>query len=422
MNKKIYPSRIGGTINIPPSKSHTIRAIFIAIFAKGESIIKNPLLSEDTKSCIKVCENFGAKIEHRIEDKKDILKIEGINGKINYSGKILDVGNSGTTLFLALALATLSESPIYFTGDKSIQKRSTKNLTDALKKLGAKIEYQKEKGFVPLTICGPLKSGKCEIDCPTSQYLTALMLALPLADGNFDIEVKTLLEKPYIDLTMWWLNKQYIMIDTDKKYNKLFIPGGQKYKSQEVEVPADYSSAAFFFSAAAITESTLILKNLTLDDSQGDKEIISILYEMGCIVEAQEGQIKIEGKELQGIEIDMTDIPDLLPILAVLGCKAKGKTVLYNASHTRAKETDRIETISRELVKMGAKVLETPDSLTVFESPLKGATLDSNGDHRIAMALAVASLIADSPSQIKNSEVVTITYPNFFDELKKIQK
>ena len=416
MKITITPSRIRGEAAVPGSKSHTIRGLFIAAAAGGESVLRRPLFSEDTKACVAVCRAFGA----RIEENADSLRVFGVGKRFDRAADGADVLNSGTTLFFAAAFASLIGRPFRLTGDSSVCARSAAGLLNALKTLGVEIKCETKEGYAPFTVCGPIHSGKVKIDCPTSQYLSALLLALPLADGNFEIKTGILKEKPYVDMTKRWLEDQFVSFQTDENYTGVFIPGGQIYRPFDRAVPADFSSACFFLCAAAVTRSRLTLTGLDMTDAQGDKAVVFLLEKAGCRIELQGDRLTIEGGRLKAFSADMSDIPDALPILAVTACFADGETRLFNAAHTRQKETDRIRCMTEELTKLGADITELPDGMVIRGTGLRGGCVCSRGDHRIAMALAVAGLAADAPVTVEGAEAAAVTFPAFFETLAAV--
>ena len=416
MKITITPSRIRGEAAVPGSKSHTIRGLFIAAAAGGESVLRRPLFSEDTKACVAVCRAFGA----RIEENADSLRVFGVGKRFDRAADGADVLNSGTTLFFAAAFASLIGRPFRLTGDSSVCGRSAAGLLNALKTLGVEVKYETKEGYAPFTVCGPIRSGKVKIDCPTSQYLSALLLALPLADGNFEIKTGILKEKPYVDMTKRWLEDQFVSFQTDENYTGVFIPGGQIYRPFDRAVPADFSSACFFLCAAAVTRSRLTLTGLDMTDAQGDKAVVFLLEKAGCRIELQGDRLTIEGGRLKAFSADMSDIPDALPILAVTACFADGETRLFNAAHTRQKETDRIRCMTEELTKLGADITELPDGMVIRGTGLRGGCVCSRGDHRIAMALAVAGLAADAPVTVEGAEAAAVTFPAFFETLAAV--
>ncbi len=419
MKYTILPVKsLSGEITIPASKSHTIRALLIAAMAKGESTIINPLESKDTQSCIDAIKILGAKIEI----KKDRWVITGTGGDIHPIADTINVGNSGTTLYLTAGLAALSSHKITFTGDEQIKSRPVENLLKSLENLGAEVSITGAKGCPPFTIKGPLTGGETSIECPTSQYLSSLLLCTPLINGNSEIEVPVLREQPYVEMTLKWLNDQFIMYDTTD-FKQFFIPGGQHYEAFVKQVPGDFSSATFFLCGAAITDSTLTLKGLDMADTQGDRAVVYMLQEMGCNIEIGRDFVKIEGTPLKGCELDLNDTPDALPAMAVTACFAEGETRIFNVPQARLKETDRISVMKEELEKMGADIKELEDGLVIHGSNkniLKGTEVSGHDDHRVIMALAIAALAAKGETTIDDISAVSITFPKFFKLLSKI--
>ena len=419
----INPHQFSGVIRIPPSKSHTIRQLFIASLADGVSEIKTPLDSLDVRSCISVCRNlFGAEItEYYSNEKLASFKVKGNNFLKKQT--LIDVGNSGTALFFALAAAGLQSEPVEFTGDAQIQRRSAAPLLEALAGLG--VRSQSNNGCVPITIKGKWAGGNVNLSCPTSQYLSALLIAAPAAPANTtaEIEVPFLNEKPYIDMTLSYLKEHGIPFEFSPDYSHFVVPGGSAWKAFSGFVSGDFSSAAFPAAAAAITGGEVTLLGLDPNDTQGDKFFFHILEEMGCNVNWNDNKsvtISRSG-ELHGGTFDLNDTPDLFPAAAAVAAYANGDTSLVNIGHARIKETDRIASMARELAKLGVLCTQLPDGLIVHgkrESEVLSLTsasaLDGCGDHRIIMALAVAALGCNTPIEIINAENTEVSYPGFF--------
>ncbi len=427
MNKTITPGKLSGSIPIPASKSHTIRALLIASLAEGESRIIRPLDSADTRACIAACTALGADIRHEGSD----LRVKGTGGNLAVPAGTIDVGNSGTTLYLAMSIAALADGTVRFDGDSQIRSRPVKNLLEALRDLGAQAQTEKGNGCAPLTVTGPLTGGTTSISCPTSQYLSSLLLACPLAPKDTVIEVPLLNEQPYVEMTLRWLDEQGIRYEHEG-FRKFRIPGNQLYRSFKKPVPADFSSATFFFVAAAVTESKLFLEGLDMDDSQGDKAVVRMMEKMGCRITIEESGIGITGPgypdnpgNLKGRDFDLNATPDALPAMAVAGCYAEGTTRLLNVPQARMKETDRISVMYRELSKMGADIEELHDGLVIRGrsgtpgSPLTGTIVHGHRDHRVVMSLAVAGLGAKGNTTVDTAEAVDITFPGFFALLEE---
>jgi len=409
----VSPSNLKGTITIPGSKSNTTRALFIASLADGKSIIRNPLPSVDCLSTARVCKGFGASIETG----KDWI-VHGVGSNLTTPEDVLDMGNSGTTYYIAAATAALINGFTVITGDHQIRRRPAGPLVAALNDLGAVAFSTRGNGLAPLVIRGILKGGKAHLPGINSQWLTPLLINCPLALGDSEITVDNLQERPYIDMTMGWLSRQKIEFSCEG-HERFVIRGGQSYHPFDESAPADWESAAFPMVAAAITDSEVALMGLDSEDYQGDKVIVDILKEMGADVEVSgkgKGKITVRGgRQLEGIEIDCGNIPDAPPILAVLGTRAKGKTILKNLGASRLKETDRPQSIYEELKKMGARIAIAEDSLTICESDLTGTLIDSHHDHRIVMAATVAGFIAEGKTEITPAEYYKISFPNFYE-------
>jgi 3-phosphoshikimate 1-carboxyvinyltransferase len=339
--------------------------------------------------------------------------VEGTGGSLAVPQDIVDVKNSGTTLYVALGTAALCPGFTVFTGDDQIRRRPATNLLASLRDLGATAFSTRDNGCTPIVVKGRLAGGTTSIACPTSQYLSSLLINCPLAEGSSTIHVVSLNERPYVQITLDWLTGQGIRFENDGM-KTIRIPGGQSYKPFARRIPADFSSATFFLCAAAVTKSKLTLLGLDMNDAQGDKEVVSILGKMGCTVHTENGRLEITGGDLVGGEFDLNAMPDALPALAVTACYAEGETRLYNVAQARLKETDRIKVMHDELAKMGANVKEMPDGLVIRGSRLKGARIRGHADHRIVMAFAVAGLGAEGETVIDTAESASVTFPGFF--------
>jgi len=404
------PSRLGGSIRVPGSKSHTIRAVVVASLADGVSTIRQPLDSLDTQACVRVCRGLGAAIETG-----EAWKVTGTGGKLATPSDVLDVGNSGTTFYVTLGMAALGRGWSVFTGDEQTRRRPAGPLLDALSALGAEGFSTRGNGCAPIVVRGPLRGGRASIECPTSQYLTSLLLNCPLAEGDSTIEVPLLHERPYVEMTLGWLDAQGIRYEREG-FRLFRVPGGQGYKAFDRAVPADFSSATFFLVAAAITASDVTLLGLDRNDTQGDKAVVDYLAAMGARVEWLPDGLRIRGGgKLEGGEFDLNATPDALPAMAVAACFASGETRLLNVPQARIKETDRLAVMRQELGKMGGRVEELPDGLVIQGTGLNGAVVDGHGDHRVVMALAVAGLAAEGRTEVTTAEAAAVTFPNFVD-------
>jgi len=422
MKIKVQKSVVQGEISVPGSKSHTIRAILLALMATGVSTIKNPLVSEDTISCLYAALKLGAELSEIYEDQVLIWKIKGTGGKLtNKTDEIIDLGNSGTSLRLLAGMAATGSLKICFDGDHSLRGRPMGSLISALEKLGVTVGTS-EEGKCPLTVRGPITGSETTVNGKSSQFVTSLLFATPLAEQDTKINIVNLNERPYIDVTLDWLDFMGIKYSFEEDYSSFTVKGKQKYKAYTRTMPADFSTATFALGAAAITKGKLIIKNLDFNDKQGDKEIFDHLKRMGMRVRKNNNNVVVyRNVELNGdMEFDLNATPDALPAMAAIACYATGKTILGNVIHARMKETDRIVAMAEELTKMGAKISEIQDGLVVHKSELHGAVVNGHNDHRIIMALVIAALGATGETTIENARAVSVTYPDFVKDFQKI--
>lgn len=411
MKLTVKKSRLKGTITIPASKSHTIRAVVIASLAEGVSDIHRALVSGDTLSAVNCCRALGARID---TSDNSCWKVGGTAGLVRAPKKTIDVGNSGTTLRLAMGSAALVApgQTTTFTGDAQIQSRPVGPLMKSLEQLGAKCVSIKNNGSAPVAVTGRLRGGRTAIEAFSSQYLSSLLLCTPLADKDSVIDVTLLNEPGYVKMTLDWLNRQKIIYE--KRGLKQFkIKGGQRFQAFDATIPSDFSSATFFLCAAALAGENVRLLGLDFSDSQPDKAVVEYLHEMGADITVEKKSITVKAAPLKGIDIDMNATPDALPALAVVGAFAEGQTRLLNVPQARAKETDRIKCMAEELKKFGADVEELADGLVIRHSKLKAARLDGRGDHRIVMALAIAAMAIDGSCTIDTAEAMNVTFPEY---------
>ncbi len=410
MNVKVFPSTIHGALAAPPSKSYTHRAIVMASLAKATRVVK-PLYSEDTNATIRACEAIGAEMASTA----DALVVHGVEGTPQQPDNVIDCQNSGTTLRFMAAVCALINGTTVLTGDASLRTRPSVQLIEALNALGAHTMSTKPDGTAPLVIGGALSGGTADISDPiSSQFVSALLIACPLCELDTTLCVHNLKSRPYVDITLQLLKRLRVNVSTD--YREFTIPCCQKYSSADLFIPGDFSSAAFHLSAAAITNSKVTVRNLS-ESKQGDEKIVTILEDMGAHLTRETDAVVVDGAELQGIVIDAGDVPDLVPVLAVLGAYATGSTEIHNISHLRYKETDRLAAMTSELHKMGVSIRNQGDKLQIKGGKPKGALVQGYGDHRIVMALSVAALAAQGETEIQGAESVNVSYPDFFDDL-----
>lgn len=407
-------SQLSGSIAVLGSKSHTLRAILFSALGQGKSIIHRHLASADTQAMIQACRLFGATI--------DVFSTHlEIQGKITHPEDVIQVGNSGLVLRFCSAIGALLGSPVILTGDYSIRhQRPMKELLSGLSQLGVSAVSMRGDGYAPVIIQGPIKPGKVIISGEDSQPVSALLIAAAFAAGSIELEVRNPGEKPWVALTLDWFDRLGIPYENRNfEYFRLF--GAAKYNGFEYTVPGDFSSAAFPIAAALVTGSELVIENVDMKDSQGDKEVISVLRKMGAVIDCNEEKQTLhvkKGASLSGISIDLNNFIDAITILAVVACFAEGETYLYNGAIAKQKECNRIHCIAMELRKMGANIMETEDGLHIKKSTLRGARVFSHHDHRMCMSLAVAALGAEGETRIDSADCVSKTYPCFFQDFK----
>ncbi len=406
-----------GSATPPGSKSQSIREILLALLSTGESVLENILDSDDTRDAIKVCQDLGAKITQGKDKNKLIIKSQGL--PLKPKKLKINSGNSGiTTRFIMplLGLRQDSDQPIILDCAEQMRLRPIESLVAALRHLGLSIEYLKKANTLPISITGNLMGGNVEIEGITSQYLSALLIALPLAEQDSEILVKDLHERPYMQMTLSCLDKQKIFYTHEyiKNTDIYHIPGKQSYHSFHTHIGGDFSSASYLIAAAVLLDGHVELHGLNMQDSQGDKRLVLLLQEMGADIVIEPTKLIIQGgKTLRGIKIDANDIPDLLPTLAVIGTQVEGKIEIYNVKQARIKETDRIHSMTEGLRSLGAHIDEFDDGMTVYKSRLQGGKVKGFGDHRTVMALSIAGLLSTHKTIIEDSEAIHKTFPDF---------
>lgn len=415
----VKPSKLAGEVVAPPSKSYTHRAFAVGMLAEGESRITDPLIGLDTKATIDAAEILGAKISNI----RETWVVHGTGGNLKPKTDLIDAQNSGTTIRIMSAIAALSRKPIRLTGDESIKTRPMGPLIEALVKLGAKGKCEGPNGRPPVVVGGGLVGGDIEITgAVSSQFISALLIACPYAREDVTLSVaEEPRSKPYIEITLEVLDAVGAKIRRNKSFTDFKIDGRQVFSPLKLKIPGDFSSAAFVLGAAALTESTVRVSNLNVRGAQGDRRIVELLREFGADVKVRGETVEVTGAGLTGIEADCSDNPDLVPILSVLGAVADGRTRLTNIHHLRFKETDRLRALATELRKLGANIEELPDEIRLNGvKQLKEAKLQSYGDHRMAMALSVAGLVAKGETVVDGAESIPVSYPSFVEDMRKL--
>jgi 3-phosphoshikimate 1-carboxyvinyltransferase len=408
---------LSGTVTAPASKSYTQRMVIASALSEGTSHISNPLYSDDTEAALRAVTALGAEFK----EKNGVWTIRG--AKPTATTKLIDCGESGATLRFIIPVAALADGPSTLLFRGSIERRPVEPLLECLKQLGADAHVGSEGDLDAVYVeGGGLVGGKCSIPGDvSSQFISGLMFACPLAQADTEIALTSALESAdYVKMTEAVLSRHAVEVAVEDK--RILIPGNQIYKADDAAVPGDFSSAAFLLAAAAITNSKVTISGLDYEAVQGDKAIMRILKEMGVEGKVCKDSIEIEGtgKPLKPVKVDVKNTPDLVPAIAVLACYADGTSYITGARRLRLKESDRLLTVKEELGKMGADIQITEDSMTIKGTHLHGATVDPHNDHRIAMAAAVAALGAEGQTAIQHAECIRKSYPQFYLHIQQL--
>ena len=419
MNLVVGPSsRLKGAVRVPPNKSHSFRALIMSALAEGTSRIVAPAVSNDWMRGIEALEMLGAEIHPKADHAWEVI---GTGGKLKTPEDVIDCGNSGLILRFFMALAACCEGYTVLTGDESLRHiRLCQPLVDALNSFGAWAVSTKSDGHAPVVVRGRLRGGRGEIDGMDSQPVSALLIALSLADAPSELVVRRPGEKPWVGVTLDWLNRCGVEY-SNENFQRYRIRGNSRWRAMDVRIPLDWSAAMYPIVAALVTnEGQVRLPGMDFNDSQGDKVVINVLREMGADIEVAGDAVVARSSRLNGREIDCNDFIDQFMLLAVVGACAEGETVLVNAEVCRHKECDRISEMCRALTAMGADAEERPDGLVVRKSQLQGARLSSHADHRMVMTLAVAGLVARGQTVISDVECVKKTFPDFVPQMRAL--
>lgn len=404
-------TNIGGRIRVPGSKSYTHRILIASALSDGNCEVKNALKSEDTLLTAKALQQMGVSIN----DRPWGFEVMGSSGKLTPAGSPVYLGNSGTSMRLLLTVAALCDGICELTGSRRMCERPVGELLDAMNQLGINAVSINNNGCPPVRIKSKgISGGHVHLDCSkSSQYLSALLLVAPCTrDG---IEIQTISEpvsKPYIDMTVDIMENFGIQVRRDG-YSRFRISGLQTYQAGEYTVEPDCSNASYFWAAAAVTGSTITVRGLSRKTRQGDIRLLDRLEAMGCTVVEEKNGISVTGADLNAIETDMGDLPDMVPTLAVVAAFARGTTIIRNVAHLRVKESDRLAAVTRELSKMGINAECTASDLIIRGGKPEGAEIETYDDHRIAMSFAVTGLVVPGVT-ICGETCVEKSFPDFW--------
>ena len=415
-------SKIEGEINLPGSKSLSNRALLLAALAEGTTKITNLLESDDTRHMLNALKQLG--ISYTLSEDKTECTVVGNAGAIHNSNhQELFLGNAGTAMRPLCAALSLGTGSYLLTGEPRMKERPIGHLVDALREAGAKISYKENDGYPPLMIeAGGLRGGNVKIDgAISSQFLTALLLAAPMAQEDMTITIiGELVSKPYIDITLHIMKAFGVDVLNDN-YKTFSIKAGQTYKAVETfMVEGDASSASYFLAAAAIKGGTVKVTGIGKKSVQGDIQFVDVLEKMGAVVEWGDDFVSVSRGELHAIDMDFNHIPDAAMTIATTALFVEGTTTLRNIYNWRVKETDRLYAMATELRKVGAEVEEGEDYLKITApKQLKHAAIDTYDDHRMAMCFSLLALDPVSVT-INEPECTAKTFPTYFDVLESI--
>ena len=416
--------QVRGCIKLPGSKSITNRVLLMAALGSGVTKLIDPLRSEDTDQMINALIKLGVSVKE-VNDDKNIIEIKGAEHNFPNKNTNLFLGNSGTTFRPLAAVLAMMRGDYYLSGIERMHERPIKDLVDALEQMGSSIRYEKDHGYPPITI----NNSSIKISEPiqikgdiSSQYLTALLIAGPISNNEFNIEViGELISKPYIDITLKLLTKFNIFYSNDN-WRLFSLKKDSVYRNPtKIFVEGDASSASYFFAAASLAGS-IEIKGINKESIQGDLKFLDIISKMGAKIEYKSDSIQVsKATNLKGLEIDCIEIPDAAMTLAIMAVFADKPTKLKNIGSWRVKETDRILAMDNELTKMGVEVSTTRDSITIF--PQKqlndNISIETYNDHRIAMCFSLFCL-KNLNITIQDPNCVNKTYPDYFKDLKSV--
>ena len=409
-------NRLFGEVTPPCSKSYAQRALAAALLASGRTTLRGIELCRDTLSAIATIKALGAEVE--IADDNTLY----IDGGLKPRCRSLNVGESGLAARLFTPVASLHNEPITIEGEGTLLHRPMAMMVEPLQELGVKV--RDGGGRLPIEVCGPMRGGRITVDgSMSSQFVTGLLLSLPLAERDTTIEVVGAVSTPYIDMTLETLERFGVeVMYNEGDYSQFYIEGGQSYQPVEYTIESDWSAAATIMVAAAIAGEVTI-KNISTLSRQADTAICRALERAGASLIIEENTITVAHRKLEAFEFDATQCPDLFPALVALAAAADGVSVISGIGRLRGKESDRGEVLSAEYSKLGIDIeLDyDADQMRVVGGPVTAAEVDSHDDHRIAMSLAITALRTDKEITIRNRECVAKSYPSFFDDLESLR-
>ncbi len=416
-------SYASGEVQLPGSKSLSNRILLLAALAEGETRVTNLLDSDDVRHMLNALQLLG--VGYQLSDDRRSCTVQGLGGAFKASRAELFLGNAGTAMRPLTAALCLGQGEFTLSGEPRMYERPIRDLVDALRPLGADIDYLGEEGFPPLKInARGLDGGEVSIRGNiSSQFLTALLMAAPLARNDLSIRVDgELVSKPYIDITLHSMRLFGVEVINDN-YQRFTIKAGQTYRSPgEVMVEGDASSASYFLAAAAIAGGTVRVYGVGADSVQGDKAFAEVLGKMGAEVSYGPTWIEVTRNRLHGVDLDLNAIPDAAMTIATTALFADGPTAIRNVYNWRVKETDRLSAMATELRKVGATVVEGEDFIEITPpAEIQSAAIDTYDDHRMAMCFSLAAF-GNAPITINDPGCTRKTFPEYFDLFRQVTR
>jgi len=417
---------IEAVVRLPGSKSLTNRALIAAALADGVSVLDGLLLAEDTRLMIDALRALGVAVT--VDEAACRAEVTGCRGHLPASEARLLCGNSGTTLRFGAALVALSHGRFELDGVERMRRRPIGPLADALRRLGAAVEYPGEEGYPPIVVhARGLSGGEVRFDSPaSSQWISALLLVAPYAASDVFLEISgEVPSEPYLDMTLAVMERFGVMAlaPDGAPAGRFIVPAPQRYTGTTLAIEPDASNATYFLAAAAVCGGRVTVEGLGTGSVQGDVHFVALLEQMGCRAAREPDRLTVEsppaGERLRGIDVDLSAMPDTVPTLAVLALFAEGPTTIRNVANLRIKETDRLAALRVELSKLGATVEERPDGLSITPAEINGATIDTYADHRMAMSFALAGLGCPGVT-IRDPQCCQKTFPDFFERFEQL--
>lgn len=412
MKTTIHKGRIAGSITAPASKSYAQRAVAAALLAGGETTLTHLDLCNDTRAALDVARRLGASVSH-----------EGttytIRGGLNPVSTKLNIGESGLATRLFTPIASLCHMPITINGEGSILRRPIEMMEEPLQALG--VEVISNGGYLPISVKGPMRGGEIHVDGSlSSQFITGLLMALPLSPNDTVLHVENLKSRPYVDMTIDLAARFGVAIEHNN-YEQFYIAGGQHYTPCTYNIEGDWSGASCLLVAGA-TAGGITIRNLNHISLQADLAIIEALARAGAEIITTNSSVTVHGGPLHAFEFDATDCPDLFPALAALAASCEGTSVLTGTQRLTYKESNRAKTIAEVFGRLGIGVdLSKENTMHITGGPVSSAVVDSHNDHRIAMAAAVAALSSDDSVVIEGADAADKSYPNFWNDLDTLR-